>query len=56
MDSDTLETIGLGLAVIGLVIVAARQLNYMWLDSAEGDRCREAPTREARKKEASKAK
>ena len=32
MESETLETIGLGLAAIGLIIAAMWQLSFMWLD------------------------
>ncbi len=32
MESGTLETIGLGLAAIGLILAAVWQLSFMWLD------------------------
>ena len=55
MESDLMQLIGFG-AAIGLVIVAARQLNYMWLDPRKETDAEKRRREKREKKEASKPK
>jgi hypothetical protein len=56
MESETLETIGLGLAAIGLIIAAMWQLSFMWLDPRKETDAEKRRREKREKKEASKPK
>ena len=56
MESETLETIGLGLAAIGLILAAVWQLSFMWLDPRKETDAEKRRREKREKKEASKPK
>jgi hypothetical protein len=55
MESDIMQLFGFG-AAIALIIVAARQLNYMWLDPRKETDAEKRRREKREKKEASKPK